>query len=235
MPIHRRFFALTTTGVAALLTLSLTACGAAPHRPAPTKVVSKYLTAISEGDATTAARLDSEAVNNTYRTSTSDQDESDLGSLRTDSVLQSADERIEKVQVKTNPKSVQGEDDTLEIGFTYELNGKEHSSALTVHWSPESSEWVLEDSLTVQLFVDAQKSTVQTQSAPFRIVGIQDSLRPSEEGLPYMYLVYPGVYRVTADIPKGLLAPNTETSQTVTADTSGDARATFEVLELPTY
>ncbi len=49
-----------------------------------------------------------------------------------------------------------------------------------------------------------------------------------------MHLVYPGVYRVAANIPQELLAPGTSSEQLVlVGDTVNDVTARFDVLTLP--
>lgn len=219
-------------GFVVLSTIILTACVGGGQRPDPTMVVSDYLTAISQGDAAAAAALDEAAIVAQHEGSTTEE-AGDFESLRTDAVLQAADGRITDVSVEQEAPAVSGDDDARRVFFRYELAGQPHESSLDVRWDDESSEWVLTQSLTVSLFVDAVQSKVSFEPAPFRIGGIDDPL-PSDAGTaPSLYLVYPGEYTITAAIPEDLLVPGTSSTQSVVADIPGDVQVQFDVVELP--
>lgn len=74
------------------------------------------------------------------------------------------------------------------------------------------------------------------RAAEFRVDGTKNRIIPdsNSEHLPLMHLVYPGVYRVAANIPQELLAPGTSSEQLVlVGDTVNDVTARFDVLTLP--
>ena len=215
-----------------LSTIVLTGCAGGGQRPDPTTIVSEYLTAISEGDANTATALDEAAVVAQHEGTTTEET-GDFETLRTDAVLQAADGRITDVSVEQEARAVDGDDDARRVFFRYELAGQSHESSLDVRWDDESTGWVLTQSLTLSLFVDAVQSKVSFEPAPFRIAGIDEAV-PSDAGsAPSLYLVYPGEYTITAAFPEDLLAPGTSGTQSIVADIPGDAQVQFDVVELP--
>ncbi|WP_262002474.1 hypothetical protein [Microbacterium sp. Mcb102] len=210
----------------------LTSCAGGAQRSDPTAVVSEYLTAISEGDATTATALDDRAVVAQHEGTTTEE-AGDFESLRTDAILQAADSRITDISVEPEARAVEGDDDTRRVLFRYELAGRPHESSLDVRWDDESSEWMLTQSLTLSLFVDAVQSKVSFEPAPFRIPGIADTVSSDAGTAPSLYLVYPGEYTITAAFPEDRLAPGTSKTQSVVADIPGDAQVQFDVVKLP--
>ena len=218
-----------------LSTIVLTGCAGGGQRPDPTTVVSEYLTAISEGDASTATALDEAAVVAEYE-GTSIEEFGDFETLRTDTVLQAVDNRITDVSVEREVPAVpavDGDDDARRVFFRYELAGQPHESSLDVRWDDKSSEWKLTQSLTLALYVDAVQSAVSLEPAPFRIAGIADTVFSDAGTAPLLYLVYPGEYTITAAFPEDLLAPGTSGTQSIVADIPGDAQVQFDVVELP--
>ncbi|MGO1921002.1 MAG: hypothetical protein ACTH07_06495, partial [Microbacterium sp.] len=79
------------------------------------------------------------------------------------------------------------------------------------------------------------QSKVSLEPAPFRLGGVDEVFAADPESAPMLYLVYPGVYHVTADIPRELLARGAESAQTVVAEMPGDAFVQFDVVELPSH
>lgn len=74
------------------------------------------------------------------------------------------------------------------------------------------------------------------RAAEFRVDGTKNRIIPdsNSEYLPLMHLVYPGVYRVAANIPQELLAPGTLPEQLVLIGNSmNDVTAAFNTLPLP--
>ena len=223
---------LAASGLLALLPLMLTGCVGGSGRPEPTEVVTQYLSAIAEGDASTATALDAAAVAAQHEGSTTEE-VGDFETLRTDAVLQGAESRIDSVTVEPRAAAVGGDDDVRRVLFTYELDGEETSSSLQVKWDESSSTWELEQSLTLSMSIDAVQSKVSLEPAPFRIGGVDETMAADAQQAPLLYLVYPGVYRITSDIPKELLVPGTDTVQTVVAAMPGDVFVQFDVTELP--
>lgn len=223
---------LMSTGLIVLSTIVLTACAGGAQRPDPTAVVSEYLTAISEGDATTATALDDAAVVAQHEGTTTEEI-GDFESLRTDAVLQAADSRITDISVEPEARAVEGDDDTRRVFFRYVLAGQPHESSLDVRWDDASSEWMLTQSLTLSLFVDAVQSKVSFVPAPFRIAGIDDTVSSDTHTAPSLYLVYPGEYTIAVAFPEDLLTPGASNTQSIVADIPGDAQVQFDVLTLP--
>lgn len=81
--------------------------------------------------------------------------------------------------------------------------------------------------------IEAVQSKVSLEPAPFRIAGVDEVLATDAKEAPLLYLVYPGVYRITSEIPKELLVPGTDTAQTVVDAMPGDVFVQFDVTELP--
>lgn len=223
---------LTASGLLALVPLILTGCVGGSGRPEPTEVVSEYLSAIASGDAATATALDASAVAAQHAGSTTEEI-GDFDTLRTDAVLEGAEGRIESVSVEPRAAAVGGDQDVRRVLFTYELDGKETSSSLQVKWDESSSTWELTQSLTLSMSIEAVQSKVSLEPAPFRIAGVDEVLATDAQEAPLLYLVYPGVYRITSEIPKELLVPGTDTAQTVVAAMPGDVFVQFDVTELP--
>lgn len=219
------------SGLAVVSAIVLTGCVGA-QRPEPTAVVGEYLAAIAEGDAKTATALDGAAVE-AERAGSTTAEVGDFETLRTDGVLLGADGRIEDVEVQPRAAKVDGDDDLRRVLFSYELDGEPHESSLQVRWDDEASEWTLEQSLTVPLSIDAVKSKVVLEPAPFRIAGIDEIVAPDAEDAPLLYLVYPGKYTIEAAFGSELLAPGAEGTQTIVADIPGDVLVQFDVVELP--
>ena len=215
-----------------LSTIVLTGCAGGGQRPDPTTVVSEYLTAISEGDATTATALDEAAVVAQHEGTTTEE-AGDFETLRTDAVLQAADGHITDVSVEQEARAVDGDDDARRVFFRYELAGQPHESSLDVRWDDESIEWVLTQSLTLSLFVDAVQSKVSFEPAPFRIAGIDEAVPSDANSAPSLYLAYPGEYTITVAFPEDPLTPGTSGTQSIVADIPGDAQVQFDVVELP--
>lgn len=223
---------LTASGLLALVPLILTGCVGGSGRPEPTEVVSEYLSAIAAGDASTATALDAAAVAAQHEGSTTEEI-GDFETLRTDAVLDAAEGRIDSVSVEPRAAAVGGDQDVRRVLFTYELDGKETSSSLQVKWDESSSTWELTQSLTLSMSIEAVQSKVSLEPAPFRIAGVDEVLATDAQEAPLLYLVYPGVYRITSEIPKELLVPGTDTAQTVVAAMPGDVFVQFDVTELP--
>lgn len=223
---------LTASGLLALVPLILTGCVGGAGRPEPTEVVSEYLSAIAAGDAATATALDAAAVAEQHAGSTTEEI-GDFDTLRTDAVLGGAEGRIDSVSVEPRAAAVGGDEDVRRVLFTYELDGKETSSSLQVKWDESSATWELTQSLTLSLSIEAVQSKVSLEPAPFRIAGVDEVLAKDAQEAPLLYLVYPGVYRITSEIPKELLVPGTDTAQTVVAAMPGDVFVQFDVTELP--
>lgn len=223
---------LTASGLLALVPLILTGCVGGSGRPEPTEVVSEYLSAIASGDAATATALDASAVAAQHTGSTTEE-VGDFETLRTDAVLGGAEGRIESVSVEPRAAAVGGDEDVRRVLFTYELDGKETSSSLQVKWDESSATWELTQSLTLSMSIEAVQSKVSLEPAPFRIAGVDEVLATDAQEAPLLYLVYPGVYRITSEIPEELLAPGTDTAQTVVAAMPGDVFVQFDVTELP--
>lgn len=222
---------IAASALALVSALLLTGC-VGGQRPEPTEVVSEYLTAIAEGDATTATALDSAAVEAEHANSTT-AEEGDFETLRTDAVLLGADGRIEDVEVQPRAAKVDGDEDLRRVTFSYVLDGEPHESSLQVRWDDEASEWTLEQSFTLALSIAAVQSKVVLEPAPFRIAGIDEIVAPDAAEAPLLYLVYPGEYTVEAAFPSELLRPGAESTQTIVADIPGDALVQFDVSELP--
>lgn len=223
---------LTASGLLALVPLILTGCVGGSGRPEPTEVVSEYLSAIAAGDASTATALDAAAVAAQHEGSTTEEI-GDFETLRTDAVLDAAEGRIDSVSVEPRAAAVGGDQDVRRVLFTYELDGKETSSSLQVKWDESSSTWELTQSLTLSMSIEAVQSKVSLEPAPFRIAGVDEVLATDAQEAPLLYLVYPGVYRITSEIPKELLVPGTDTAQTVVAAMPGDVFVQFDVTALP--
>lgn len=223
---------LRASGLLVLVPLMLTGCAGGSGRPEPTAVVSEYLEAIASGDTATATELDAAAVAAQHAGSTTEE-VGDFETLRTDAVLQGAEGRIESVSVETSAAPVGGDDDVRRVLFTYELDGEETSSSLQVKWDESSSAWELTQSLTLSMSIEAVQSKVSLEPAPFRIGGVDEILATDAQDAPLLYLVYPGVYRITSEIPRELLLPGTDTAQTVVAAMPGDVFVQFDVSALP--
>lgn len=223
---------LAASGLLALVPLMLTGCVGGSGRPEPTEVVSEYLSAIAAGDASTATALDAAAVAAQHEGSTTEEI-GDFETLRTDAVLEGAEGRIDSVSVEPRAAAVGGDQDVRRVLFTYELDGKETSSSLQVKWDESSATWELTQSLTLSMSIEAVQNKVSLEPAPFRIAGVDEVLATDAQEAPLLYLVYPGVYRITSEIPRELLVPGTDTAQTVVAAMPGDVFVQFDVTELP--
>lgn len=216
-----------------LLSFVLSGCVRGEQRPDPTAVVAEYLAAIAEGDASLARALDAAAIEVSYPVGSPAWKYGDFDRLRSNAVLQGAEERIENVVVDPSAGSIYGEVNRRAVFFTYELAGKKHESSLDVEWNAVTSTWTIQEPLVSKVFFDTWRSSVRYQPARFRIGGIKNVVGPDANGDPSLYLVYPGVYRVAAEIPEDLLVPGTETVQMVVVEGTEDSGARFEVVELP--
>lgn len=232
LPRSNRPSLLAAACLLVVLPIATTGCAAGSSRPDPTETVSEYLTAIAEGDAATATALDASAVAAQHEGSTTEE-VGDFETLRSDAVLQGAESRIDGVTVEVGSAAVGGDQDVRRVLFTYELDGQETSSSLQVRWNESSSAWELTQSLTLSMSIEAVQSKVSLEPAPFRIGGVDDVLATDADEAPLLYLVYPGVYRITSEIPRELLVPGTDTAQTVVAAMPGDVFVQFDVTELP--
>lgn len=225
----RRRRALAST-LAAATTLVLSACGPAGNgRPEPNALVDQYLTAIAEGDATAASKLDAAAIEAAH----GDDERIDVQTLRSDDVLEFAENLIDDVVVDEGSHPGDGGDDTRRVSFSFTIDDEEYRSSLGVRWEEDSAEWQLTDSLTVNFSTEAVVNRASYESAPFQIAGLSDTLSDDPSTAPLRYLVYPGVYRVTSAIPARLLTRDAETVQLVVATLEADAGAQFDVVKLP--
>lgn len=212
--------------------LALGGCASDASRPDPGDVVEQYLEAIASGDAKAATALDAAAVEQENTASDSDGEAPDLTQLRTDAVLSGADERISDPVVGDDEAEPGAGDDTRRVGFTFMLDGQKHSSSLAVRWDDGAGTWVLQQSFTVKLFVNASQSKAVTELAPFTVAGLDQPIDPDPKTGPLYHLVYPGVYTVTAAFDTSLLDGGHD-AMTVTADPTGDATVDFAVTTLP--
>lgn len=230
----RRSSRQLTAGIVLItLVMAATGCSAPPpaDRPDPTAVVEDYLTAIAEGDATRASDLDQHAIE-VETTNKPIAKYGDLHTLRTDAVLLAAD-RIEDVVIDTKTRTIDDDENHRSIAFTYGLNGQHNEASLEVLWNEQTSEWELETSFTLLLFIDAKVSTTRIEAAPFHIGGDVHVEAMDPELAPLAYVVYPGSYTIVGAFPEELLAPGEELTRTVVADYPGDASTTFTVTRLP--
>lgn len=212
--------------------LSLAGCSQGDDRPDPTAVVSVYLDAIASGDATTASDLDREAVSEETR-GTARGDYSDLDLLRTDAVLTGSDGRITRVSVESKARPLNGQEDVRWVGFTYELDGEEYSDALDVSWDEDAHEWVLAESFTTYLNIGAEVSPILTESVPFELEGATVGPFTDPDDSPVWYLIYPGVYTVTAEFDESLLTDDSGLTRRLTATAGQEVGADFLVTALP--
>jgi hypothetical protein len=219
--------------VAALTLSGCSAAGTDEHPPAA--VVEEYLNAIAEGDATTASRLDADAVAKETENKTVKED-GDLTALRTDAVLMGAEERISDIDVESVkyqwlPKLKDG--DKRRIDYSYSVDGQKHSSSMGVRWDAKADRWILTDSLTMEFDVGAEQSSISSEYVSFTIPGVDRVLSPTPERPPFLYLIYPGVYSVTAQFDPALLQPGAEIQQRVVVSAPGGFGADFAVTKLP--
>lgn len=214
------------------LVMAATSCSApTPDRRDPTGVVQDYLTAISEGDATRASELDQHAIE-VETTNKPIAEYGDFHTLRTDAVLLAA-ERIEDVVIDSKTRTIDGDENHRSVAFTYGLDEQPNEASLEVMWNEQTSEWELETSFTLLLYIDAKVSTTRIEAAPFRIGGDVHVEATDPELAPLAYLVYPGGYTIVGAFPEELLAPGEDLTRTLVADYPGDASTTFAVTRLP--
>jgi len=228
--------AVSSLAVALIVSAAaLSGCSASSgddSRPAPQTVVEQYLDAIADGDASTATALDAAAVA-TENDTTGKDTPPDLTTLRTDAVLTGADSRITDPVADDGDEAEPGADaDTRRVGFSFALDGKRHTSSLVVHWDDKADTWVLQQSLTVALSVTASRSKAETELASFLLRGLTEPIDPDPRTGPLTYLVYPGVYTVSAGFDTALLDGSAD-AVTVTALPTADADVDFRVSTLP--
>lgn len=221
------------SAVLAILTgaVLLASCSAAATpRPDPNAVVKGYLTALSHGDARGALALDAAAV----RSETGDEAKSiDTQALRTDAVLAHATARITDVSVDAKTRQDGSDHDVRRVSFAFTLDGKKQQSSLDVRWDQAASKWVLQQSLTVRLSVDAVQAKAAYEPAPFQLTGAAGPFSADPQTAPVAYLAYPGVYQISTTMPATQLAPGAAATQPVTATPGTAALVIFPVLTLP--
>lgn len=214
-----------------LAILALAGCGSADaQRPDPTAVVKKYLTAIEAGDATTATKMDDAAVSAANR---DHPDRVDARTLRTDDVLNQAEQRISHVSVRDKTSQDAQDKDARRVSFTFALDGTQTESSLAVKWDDKAKDWALAQSLTVRLSVDAVQSKAAYEAAPFLVPGVSSVIDRDPGSAPLFLLVYPGVYRIAHQLPASLIASGTQATIDAVATLDRDASVQFDVTELP--
>lgn len=205
--------------------------GAVSQRPEPTEVVTEYLTAIAEGDAATAHALDAAAIEEELGDSVLGRF-GDRDMLRSDEVLQGAVERIDDVVVK-RAIPIDDDVDVQLVLYAYSLDGEVFENSLRVRWDEESADWELEESLTLYMSVIAAVNSVRQEMPPFRMGGVEQTFAADAETAPFVYIAYPGVYRVTAAFPPEFLVDPDDTVKTVVATWRSNVSVEFEVVALP--
>ena len=186
---------------ALLIPLSLTGCAnqilGGPAQPDPAPVVKKYLTALSDGDATTAVSMDEDAVQKEF----GDNPERELDALRDDEVLGNAEQRITDIEVETPYRAREVEEDNS-VQYTYTLDGKDYSGTLDVRWDADNEKWLLDDTLAGLFNVDAGAIP---SPLPFSVHGLSTVFAQKETSRATFYLLYPGQYTITAEVDPELL------------------------------
>jgi hypothetical protein len=167
--------------------------GISTDHPSSARVVEKYLSAISSGDARTAESLDA-GVRAKAPYSGSDQK-----TFLTDDALGAATSRI--VDITSVVTLADSSRATVQSRWT--LAGKHYSHLFALHWSKSPATWVLDDSLANVVQITAYSSTGQT-SPGFTLGGIA-------AGDAASYVVYPGVYHLSVNIPASSLVDASKT------------------------
>lgn len=204
--------------------LAMGATGCTAVRPDPTDVVTEYLEAIAAGDAATATQLDATGLNDV------DREWADLDTLRTDDVLAGA-ERITDVVV--DPETT-GDDTAKQVSFSYELAGQQERSAIDVVWDEDAQKWQLADSLASPLTVLAAVNRTEQRLVSFDLPGASVRQPADQDAATLVFLVYPAVYSITADLDPALLAdPAAELTQVVPVMLSQQPVAQYTVTQLP--
>lgn len=214
---------------AATLTLGVASCASpSDSRPDPTDVVQRYLDAIASGDAQAAAALDADTIEDDPLT--------DATTLRTDDVLAGA-VRIDDVEVEPETRSIvhDGEGEERGVDFSFTLAGESYDATLPVGWNSDAAEWRLLDTLAQPLQIQAQVTRAEAALIGFRLPGAAVPAPADQGDAPVQWLVYPGVYTVTADLDPALLVdPALGVERDVVIDAGSEQPSlVYEVTSLP--
>ncbi|WP_164989847.1 Rv0361 family membrane protein [Agromyces atrinae] len=172
------------------------------ERPSPVPLAERYVTALANGDATEAARLDGH-------------DSADEPFL-SDDALGSA-ERITEASVEGYQYA--GDAATATVRFT--LDGEQHTAEIGFVWQDDA--WVIDEGLASAFSVTGGVQSPSDYALPFEIGGV---VAPDESGEPVFgldrtYLVYPGVYDVDLLIDPATIVDIT-VDPALASDTTGE-------------
>lgn len=215
----RRVFAAALAGA---ICLTAAGCSASTSRPDPTAIVTTYLDAIAEGDASTAAAMDPDTV-------VTDED-GDADVLRTDAVLGGALERISDVQIDAETGSDGADTDARRVTFSYELDGERVDSSLGVAWDDTAGDWHLTESMAGRIFAQVSTSRIDGESIGYSVPGATVEVADPPRLFQW---AYPAVYEVRPAVDPSLLRDPDAVSQRVTVSPAADTTVDVAVTSLP--
>lgn len=172
------------------------------ERPSPVPLAERYVTALANGDATEAARLDrSDAADEPFLS---------------DDALGSA-ERLSESSVEGS--SVTG--DTARVTVAFTLDGEQHTAEIGLAWQDDA--WVIAEGLASAFSVTGGVQSPSDYALPFAIGGV---VAPDESGEPVFglertYLAYPGVYDIDLLIDPATIVGIT-VDPALASDTTGE-------------
>jgi hypothetical protein len=181
--------AVVAVVVAVLLKLAV------DSRPSPGETVTRYLSAISAGDAETANQLfDPAAIEPRYLPT----GRSDATSFTTPLALMGATERISDLEITRVARATRAA--TASVFYRYLIAGEQVDGALALRWGGER--WQL---LTgVWQLLQVRPVFVPADLAPASItvaLGSAVAVCDRDFGHTGSFIAYPGVYSVTLDAP----------------------------------
>lgn len=218
----RTIAASAVTALAAVATLGgcVPSTPAQPEMSAESALVLKYLTAISEGDATTARALDGDVEDKAPELFESE-------ALRTDAVLQGAAERIADIEVNPTSSTFGAEQ---RVTFDYSLGGERLGDSLAV--VEDGGQWRLDQSFTGTLTVEARVSRVVSEPVPFLLDGMSVT-PPADPAAAPNHLLYVARYEITGDFDTSVLEDRAALTTHVTISPNRDGFVSWKVSALP--
>jgi hypothetical protein len=168
--------------------------GISTAHPSSARVVQKYLTALSTGDARTAESLDAGVLSKSPYVA------ADHATFLTDSALGSARSRISHVASVVTLAS----GSTATVRGSWTLAGKHYTSLFSLDWDKASAKWILQDSLANVVSITSYSTNGVIANPPF-------SLGATQAAGGTRYVAYPGVYRLSVDITASALVDAAKT------------------------
>lgn len=209
---------MVTVGVVGIVAVAATIAILAlvtrtPDLPSAEPVVEEYLTALANGDASTARSLDVAY----WEADNSPVGAWDSESLASDAVLGGAIERISDVRLT----ELTDGHTASRIEAEFSLDGVEYDTSLPLNWDDASERWILQDSL-VGCFGVVWTIGVSEGYLGFTLAGVAV---PGDE----QYAMYPGVYPISFDVDPALLADPASLPDRVVVPPTGGC----QTLEVP--